>query len=302
MLIKFATQSFLDEREFQNVSQETLKGYKIFMREFQTWLRENDIIYVEDVSASTVKAYLTYCKKERNNASSTINNKLKNLKAFFNFLIEEEVIDKNPCYKISKQKTDERIEVFTDTHIRQILRYYRRLKRKDHEYTAYRNTAIIITLLGTGIRIGELRNLKWSDIMENQLVVFGKNRKQETVPLTDKVLSELKELKLYCNRYFNKLPEYIFANRNGTQMSYEATKSIFTRLQDVMGFKDVRLSAHTFRHTFAHRCIMNGMDVFTLQKILRHSSLSMTEKYLALWGSALHEQNNKFNPLNNMDI
>ncbi|MGE8036909.1 tyrosine-type recombinase/integrase [Lysinibacillus sp. NPDC093692] len=157
-------------------------------------------------------------------------------------------------------------------------------------------------MLGTGIRIGELRNLRWSDVMENQLVVFGKNRKQETVPLTDKVLNELEELKLYCNRYFNKLPEYIFANRNGTQMSYEATKSVFTRLQEVMNFKDVRLSAHTFRHTFAHRCIMNGMDVFTLQKILRHSSLSMTQKYLALWGNALHEQNNKYNPLNNIDI
>ncbi|POZ56790.1 Tyrosine recombinase XerD [Lysinibacillus sphaericus] len=302
MLIKFAIQDFIDEREMMNLSDETLKGYRIFFKEFQTWLRENDILDASDVTASTIKGYLVYCKREKGNAPSTINNKLKNLKAFFNHLVENENITKNPCYKITKQKTEERIEVFTDVHIRQMLRYYRRLKRKDHEYTAYRNTAIIITLLGTGIRIGELRNLKWSDVIENQLVVFGKNRKQETVPLTKRVLNELEELKLYCTRYFNDLPDYIFANRNGTQMSYEATKSVFKRLQEVMNFKDVRLSAHTFRHTFAHRCIVNGMDVFTLQKILRHSSLSMTEKYLALWGTALHEQNEKYNPLNNFDI
>ena len=74
------------------------------------------------------------------------------------------------------------------------------------------------------------------------------------------------------------------------------------KLQEVMNFTDVRLSAHTFRHTFSHRFLMSGGDVFTLQKILRHKNLSMTEKYLALWGTALHEQNEKYNPLNDFDL
>lgn len=110
------------------------------------------------------------------------------------------------------------------------------------------------------------------------------------------------DLKQYYDRYFNSPIEYVFVHRDGKQMSYESCKGVFKKLKEVMGFRDVRLSAHTFRHTFAHRYIISGGDVFSLQKILRHSSLSMTEKYLALWGTALYEQNNKFNPLNNMDI
>ncbi|SFT05389.1 Phage integrase family protein [Marininema halotolerans] len=79
-------------------------------------------------------------------------------------------------------------------------------------------------------------------------------------------------------------------------------KGIFKRLKTTLNFTDVCLSAHTFRHTFAHRFLMSGGDVFTLQKLLRHSQLKMTEKYLVLWGNALKENNDKFNPLNSIGI
>lgn len=301
-MVKFAVQDFMDERELMNVSENTLISYRSFFREFQSYLRENDIMDASDITTPIVKQYLMYCKKERNNKPTTVNTKLKHLKAFFNHLVENEYVQKNPCLKITKQITDERIEVFSDAQIRQMLRYYRRNKRKDHEFTSYRNIVIIVILLGTGIRLGELHGIKWSDITEDTLTIFGKNRKTETVPLTSKVYNELMDLKAYYERYFDREVEYVFIHRNGKQMSYDSLGEVFKKLQMVMNFKDVRLSAHTFRHTFAHRFLMNGGDVFTLQKILRHSSLSMTEKYLALWGNALYEQNNKFNPLNNIEI
>ncbi|RDV25865.1 tyrosine-type recombinase/integrase [Lysinibacillus capsici] len=302
MLIKFAIQDFLDERKMMNASEYTLINYKSFFKGFQLWLRENGIQDVSDITANSLRLYLTYCKNEKGNGPNTINNKVKNLKAFFNHLIENEYLQHNPCLKLKKQQTDERIEVFTDAHIRQMLRYYRRMKRKDHEFTAYRNTAMIITLLGTGIRLGEMRGLRWSDVSIRHISIFGKNRKLETVPLTEKLYKELMDLKLYYEKYFDDEVEFVFVHRNGEQISYEATKGVFKNLQEVMNFKDIRLSAHTFRHTFAQKFLLNGGDVFTLQKILRHTSLSMTEKYLALWGTALHEQNDKYNPLNNMDI
>ncbi|MGG0262998.1 tyrosine-type recombinase/integrase, partial [Bacillus mycoides] len=153
-------------------------------------------------------------------------------------------------------------------------------------------------------RLGELINIRWSELdLANQTVtLFGKARKQQTVPLTDKLVKELCEYKVFTERELGKTPEYVFTTREGTQLTPNGIKLIFKRLKAVMNFTDVRLSAHTFRHTFAHRCLMAGMDVFTLQRMLRHSNLRMTERYLALWGTALKEQNDKFNPLNSLEI
>ncbi|WP_316245982.1 site-specific integrase [Bacillus sp. E214] len=69
-----------------------------------------------------------------------------------------------------------------------------------------------------------------------------------------------------------------------------------------MNFKDVRLSAHTFRRTFCQRCIHSGMSTFAIQKLMRHSSIAVTEKYAAMWGNDLKEQNDKYNPLNTVEV
>ncbi|WP_447402350.1 tyrosine-type recombinase/integrase [Lysinibacillus sp. fkY74-1] len=303
-LIKFCISDFMDERELMNVSKHTLMNYRRFFKNWTDWLRENNITDIEDVSTNTLRSYLMYCKNECGNGTSTINNKVKNLKAFYNHLIENEFVTHNPSLKLKKQQEDVKIEVFTDEQIRIMLRYLRRQARgrKDHQFTAYRNITVIKVLLGTGIRLGELQGLKWSDVNNTYLSIYGKGRRQETVPLASKVHEELADWKRYQESYFDSNIDYVFVDRSGKQITYEACKNIFKTLQSALGFKDVRLSAHTFRHTFAQRYIEAGGDVFSLQKILRHQNLSMTQKYLAMWGSALQESNEKFNPLNNMDI
>lgn len=305
MLLKFAIQDFKDDREFKNLSKQTIKNYLIQLGEFQNFCIKKEILNVEDVTVNIMKSYLLYCMKSKKNNPVTINTKIKNLKAFFNYMVESEVITekKNPISKIEKVKTDTKINVFSDHHIKQMLNYYRRLKGREHSFYAYRDHTIILTLLGSGMRLGELCNIKWNevDLITGTIIVFGKNRTQASIPITDKLVKELAEYKLFCQQHFVESSEYVFINRQNKPMTTDAVKNVFKRLKVIMNFKDVRLSAHTFRHTFAHRFLMNGGDVFTLQKMLRHSNLKMTEKYLALWGTALREQNEKFNPLNNIE-
>ncbi|MGN7168457.1 tyrosine-type recombinase/integrase [Paenibacillus cellulositrophicus] len=306
MLIKFAAKEFIEDRELKNISKYTLDRYTRTLNEFQQFAAEDEILNVEDLTGNTIKKYLLYCQNEKGNNPTTKNSKLRVLKSFFNYLVECEYITEkqNPCKKVNYAKEDIKIEVFQPYHIKQMLAYYRQINDRSKSLYSYRDYVMILFLMSSGLRVGELSNLKWSDInFDSQTAtVFGKKREQSSIPLVEKIVKELSEFKLYCKQYFKKEVEYVFPSRNGEQMTANSIKCVFKRLQKKMGFSDVRLSSHTFRHFMAHSKIMNGADVFTLQKMLRHADLEMSKKYLALWGTALASQNDKYNPLNNMDL
>ncbi|WP_262172782.1 tyrosine-type recombinase/integrase [Saccharococcus sp. Marseille-Q5394] len=303
MLLKFAIQDFLDDREFKNLTPKTIESYRGILKQFEYFCTKHEVLNVEDITVQLMKKYILYFQRKGNNPTTT-NSKLQRIRAFLNYMIECEVINENPARKIAKAKEDIKIEVFTDYHIKQMLNYYRRIKQRDKAFYAYRDYSIIVVLLGTGLRLSELCSLKWNDIdfKHETLSVLGKNRKRETIPLTDKVVKELSAYRLYCELIFGDVSDYVFTNRENKKLTANAVQNVFKRLAKVMNFRDVRLSSHTFRHTFCHRCIQSGMSTFAVQRLMRHSSIAVTERYAAMWGNDLKEQNDKYNPLNNLDI
>lgn len=303
MLLKFAIQDFIEDREFKNTAKTTISTYTISLEQFHDYCRKQEITNVEDVTASTIKGFIMEYREKGNNPTTT-NTKLKHLRAFFNYMVENEVVKKSPAQKVPMAKQDIKIEVFTDYHVQQMLAYMRRKKAREQTYYAYRNYMIIVTLLGTGIRLGELCNLKWNDIdfTSQTMIIFGKKRMQSSIPVAEKLVKELAEYRTFCDQHFKGLGEYVFTTTYNTRLSTNGVQLVFKRLSKAMNFKDVRVSPHTFRHTFAHRYLTAGGDIFSLQKLLRHSNLNVTSRYLALWGTALKEQSEKFNPLNHMDL
>jgi site-specific recombinase XerD len=306
-LLKFALQEFKADREYRNISPRTLNNYMQILNEFHDFCIKHEVVNLEDVNQSIVKNYLIYCAKERKNNPTTVNSKLHILKVFFNYFEHEMEVftpKTNPAKRLGYAREDIKIEVFSDAQIKQMLSYYRKLKQRDKSLFAYRDYFLIIFLLGTACRLGETVNLRWSDVdLHNQVItVLGKKRIASSIPMTDALKREFLEYKLFVEQYFGQLPEYVFTDRNGNKLTDNALKMVFKHLKEKMNFKNVRLSAHTFRHTAAHRMLMAGADVGTVQKMLRHSNVSMTLRYVALWGTALKEQNDKYNPLNHLDI
>ncbi|MFX3637071.1 MAG: tyrosine-type recombinase/integrase [Candidatus Pristimantibacillus sp.] len=303
MLIKFAIKDFIADKKYKNLSIKTVEGYVSVLDMFQDYCTSNEIVSVHNLSAQTIKSFLM--QLQGNNPTSR-NNKLRILKNFFNWLQENEIISEkqNVCKKVSYAKEDIEIQPFSDYHIDQILGYLRRIKQRQQTYYAIREYTIIVFLLGTGVRLGELVSLKWSDIdfKGGSASILGKKRELSSVPLTERLSKELAEYRVYCEQHFDGLGVYVFPTDKNTQLQSESIKTIFKRLKKAMNFKDVRLSCHTFRSTFAVRCIQNGMDAFTLQRLLRHTDISMTNRYVRMFGTALKSQNEKFNPLNSINI
>ncbi|MFD1676456.1 tyrosine-type recombinase/integrase [Alicyclobacillus fodiniaquatilis] len=112
-----------------------------------------------------------------------------------------------------------------------------------------------MTLLGTGARLGELINIRWADVdfKNSTMSLFGKKRVAIAIPMAAKLERELAKYKIYIQQRFSDLPEYVFVDSRGRKLTNNAIKNMFKRLKEVMNFKDVRLSSHTFRHAFAHR-------------------------------------------------
>lgn len=303
MLLKFAYQDFLDDRRFKNTTKTNIKNYEMLLGKFVDYCFESQVVNAEEITYSHVRQYLLNCQ-EKGDKASTINTKLLRIRAFLNYLVECEVIKTNPAKKVKKQKEDVKIEVFSDEQIRQMLNFYRRIKRREKSYVAYRDYMIIVAILGTGIRRGEIINLQWSDVdfINKTISVFGKSRRKETIPVTDKLAKELAGYHSFCKQYWGSISDYVFVKRDNNQMTENAIMLVFKYLGGKMNFKDIRVSAHTFRHTFCHRLAMSGMSAFAIQKLMRHQSIAVTMKYVAMWGNELREQNDKYNPLNLLDI
>lgn len=304
MILKFAIKDFIEDRSYKNLSKNTIKGYELILGMFHDFCVSQEIVNVQDLTGSTVKSFLLHLQEKGNNPTSR-NTKLRTLKTFLNYLEEIDVftVKSNPAKKMNYAKEDINIQPFTDYQIAQMLGYLRRNKSRDHTFCSVRDYTMIVFLLGTGVRLGELISIKWSDvdIVHGSVSVYGKKREISSMPLAEKLCKELAEYRIYCEQHFKKIGMYVFSTDANTQLSVDACKSIFRRLKNVMNF-DVRLSCHSFRTTFAVRCIQNGMDVFTLQRLLRHTDLNMTNRYVRLFGTALKSQAEKFNPLNGIDL
>jgi len=201
-------------------------------------------------------------------------------------------------------KAELNLTTFNDVQIKEMLKYYRRIKNRDKTYFAARDYMIIIFFISTGVRLGELCNLKWVDVdfTNKHIIVFGKLRVQQGIPMAEPLKKELQEYRIYCEREFKKLPEYIFVNRKAERLTENAVQNIFKRLRDIMQFKNVRCCCHDFRRYYAKTLILQGADAFTVQRLLRHSKLDMTLKYVNLYGHDLEKRNEQWNPLHKFDL
>lgn len=306
MILKYAIKEFIGDRKFKQLSKKTVLSYRNLLEEFYVYcIEQKEIVHTSDVTPSIIKSFLLSCQ-ERGNRPATVNTKLRAIKTLFNYLEEIEIISRtsNPVRKVNFVKTEDKVTTFSDDQVKMILQYFRRMKGKTNSIFSVRDATIFITLISTGIRCGELCNLKWSDVdlVNNHIIIFGKLRVQQGLPIVPKLKTELLEWRIFCEHEFRRIPEYVFVNRSGKRVTENAITCLFRRLKAKFNFKEVRCCCHDCRRYYASSLIRNGADAFTVQQLMRHSDLAMTKKYVRIFGNELEQRNPAFNPLSHLDI
>jgi site-specific recombinase XerD len=232
-------------------------------------------------------------------SSATIHGYVMVLKIFSNWLNREGLTNRKIAQDIKPPKLTKKVIItLTDEEIKKVLNI---LDIK--LYRDARDQAIFLLLLDTGLRIGEVVNLKMSDahLEEGYLKVIGKGSKERVVPIGN---YGRKALQRYIFRFrpkpANLQIENVFLTLYGRPVTNNALGLVFKRLKLQSGIK--RLHAHLCRHTFATRFLINGGDIFSLQQILGHSSLEMVKHYVNLASSHVIVQHQRFSPLDHMKL
>jgi site-specific recombinase XerD len=141
---------------------------------------------------------------------------------------------------------------------------------------------MLLTLMDTGIRVSELCGLTVDDVHEGYLTVFGKGAKEREVGLGPTASRALwKYLHVHRPRPVSSEQErHVFLGYRGVPMLRNGVNQALERIGRRAGLHGVRMSPHTFRHTFARGWLENGGEIFKLSRVLGHSEMQTTQIYL----------------------
>jgi integrase/recombinase XerD len=273
--------SFIDSYlPMLNRSEQTIIGYRKDLESFNDWLADtyNLVPEISMIDYKVIEEYLYYLKTERNYADASRKRHLHSISSFMKYLKREGLVNENPAEKVAPFKVVKKIrEPLSEKEINELLCHA----------SSFTKT-LISTLYYSGARISEVCNLKISDInFESKVIrLFGKGRKQRSVPLHPNLETELET-------YLEKTrPEtdndYLFATNKTGRLSPAYARMLINRLTKDLGWKK-HISCHTFRHSFGTNLLKNGVNLYNIQKLLGHNSLRTTEVYLHIDGEELGE-------------
>ena len=289
---KEAFDHFLQKGKIKNLSQKTTETYRKRLTIFQRFLADDNLT-VASITAQTVDSYIIYLKQDNLRNDVTINSYLRDLRVFLYYCMDEGHI---PRFKIILRKIDKSIkETYTDTELKALLK---KPNVKTCDFTEYKIWVLTNYLMATGNRISSILDIRICDLdFDNALIQVNKtkNRKAQLIPMSATLATVLQEFLLYRKGDEN---DYLFCNTSGEQGDTRTYQTMLASYNKKRGV--TKTSAHLYRHTFAKKWILNGGDIFRLQKILGHSDLTMVREYVNMFGNEISIDFNRFNPLDNM--
>ncbi len=301
-------QGFKLSCQTEGKSPKTIEWYTTFLYRFLAFLQfRNFATDAAQISKEVIRAFILYLQVEAKTPRSkkplspaTVQGYVRTLKSFFSWVVREEYLSDSPTAKIPVPKAPQKV-LNTFTH-EQIGKLAQECYRSNGN--GYRNLAVLLLLLDSGIRVSELVHIDLDDINQAEgwiKIKVGKGGKERIVPVGSLVQ---KSLWKYINHFrpqpLTQKVIRLFLSGDGLPLTKSGIQQMLRRCGKRAGISGVRCSPHTFRHTFAKSYLVNGEDIFSLQKILGHTSLASVRTYLNLFGTDVKKQHQKYSPADNL--
>lgn len=303
MLAKECAEEFRVECELRRLSKRTIKGYCNNTMLFLNYVEKQcQITHLEEVKSQHLKKYVSYLLS-KNLTASYINGILKCLRAFFKYAVKEGYLTQSPAERVSWQKEGKTlILTFSDEEVYAMLDVY-----DFSSYLSARNRLILAMAFDTGARNTEMCEMMEDDVRDNVILIHGKGNKERHVPLTPylkKMLMKYDRIKAHY--FYDKNIGYgnLLLSRTGRPMTKEAMERVFKAAGEAAGIrKEIRCSPHTARHYYAQANLRNGLDVYSLSRLLGHENINITKRYLqSLQDANIVDMAVKTSPLRDVKI
>lgn len=293
--------SYLEYCEFRKeLDGNTLKAYRIDLRQFFEYVQ------TDSPDKAELEAYITDLHKKYK--QKTVKRKIASLKAYYNYLEEQEIIEGNPFRRIKVKFKEAQIlpRIIPREEIEQLLNYLYTLEDRKNEkiYKFWlRDTAVIETLFATGARVCEISNIKADSVNLNTglIKIMGKGGRERYIQVASK------EILAILQKYYDRNSEaiqhsgYFFVNRSGGRYTEQSIRLMLKKHTRAAGITR-NITPHMFRHSFATYLIEEGVDVSCVQQILGHSSIKTTQIYIHIASEKQAQILRDMHPRNRMEI
>jgi integrase/recombinase XerD len=290
-----AVRLFLLDCKLRNLSTFTIQSYYNYLESLQhdleSWQLTLINIQPKDLSERMIQNMLRL-----DFATNTINGRIRTCQQFFKFLFQEGILEQNIALGLKPLPNVKTIlQTFSELQLKAILSL---LDRKT--FKGQRDYAMLLILLDTGIRVNELAELRKSDLDldEHYLIIHAsKNRKARRMPFQQ---TSAAALKCYLDLLGTSTLDVLWQTVSQKPIARSSIIDLISQYCKKAGIIGVKGSSHTFRHTMAKLFLLNGGQVDTLQYLLGHSSLEMTRYYIDLFPVDLHQQHQKYSPIEHL--
>lgn len=289
-----AFEEFIAEKEALGKSASTIRNYRQSYGYFMEFADLDPADTLDMIDSSMIYHWAGNLNLEGVKHTS-INHYLRDCRAFFYWCMD----DSRGYMKTFKIKEvsgqEEVIKFFSDEELELLLEK----PKRNAQYAEWRTYAIVNWVLGTGNRAGTVVNVRLNDIdfkKKEITLAHTKNKAAQIIPLSTSLETTLKEfLRLFNTTNDNP---WLFSRVDEEQLTTNALRLAFRKYCLDRGVKHTNI--HGLRHNFARSWVKNNGNMFSLQRILGHSTLEMTRRYVKLFSEDIKEEFDKFNPLDNI--